>query len=135
MRGGIRIAPRRLVPLLMACLVAGSCATTSWANPDKPMVTNKRPCGEKQLLIRVSDQEGPALDDVEISTITKDGVQLLVKTEFDQGDTCLDNSILQDPEVLCILFCREGYHCGALIPKKELWGYWELKIALARILI
>lgn len=120
--------------MLTIVLLGGSCSAASSADPVLAGAS-QRPCGEKRFLMRVSDQDGPVLDGVQISTVSEDGIHSLVKTSFDQGDTCLDSSILQDPKVRCILFCREGYHCGAIIPKKELLNYWELKIALARIMI
>lgn len=93
------------------------------------------PCGEGSISYIVKDQDGPELDQVQISAVSRSGIDLLTVTNFENGDTCLDKSIFDDPDLLCLLFCREGYHCGALLPKKELSQFGELKISLARRMI
>ncbi len=129
-----RIPTLWLLSMLPPLLIAASCVNVHRVDASQPELA-QRPCGEKGFLVRISDQEGPPLDDVQISTVSSGGIQPLVKTSLGESYTCLDYSVLQDPKVFCILFCRDGYHCGALVPKKDLLQYWELKIALARIMI
>lgn len=131
----VRKSRSNFAPLLATLIMVGSCASGSSAKPAKTAASAAAPCGEGRILYLVSDQEGPELDDVHISIVTKSGIRSLMKTDFTQGNVCLEKAIIRDPGTYCILFCREGYHCGALIPNKELLKFGELKIALARIMI
>lgn len=98
--------------------------------PAHPKSDPAAPCGADSVLFHIAETEGRGIPGVQVQAISRTGNVDLGQTNK-LGQICVSESVIFDESVQCVLFCREGFYCGAFTPRTERKGFRERLLALA----
>lgn len=122
------------LPLLLAVLTMTGAACTSTAPKVQASAPSLRPspCGEDSIHLTVVNEDTEAIPWCHVELLSQAGLRNLGKTS-NTGAICIRRDELDFSADQFVLLQSEGYFRGALSVKRDLAGFDERVIALARV--
>jgi hypothetical protein len=121
--------------------VAVFCCSLVLSTPSesRPEETQESTESSEICLLVAGGDNRQQLDDVEVSAVSSIGNERLGFTGVD-GSICLEKELLRERKVHAILFCKNGYFCGAyrldrLLGGRDFLDFNEQFIVLAPFML